>query len=337
MKIALLTPTFSHFSGIDRVVEIDAKDYSKKGEVTIFTFRASIKSEYADVVEIGMPKNHTIERMYRLFFFLDIRKMIKYTKMLKNYDLVVSYFYPMTWIGYFAKKLYKIKYIYWDAGVAYPGLFPKLSEKIYLKILIFFIKISARNADSAISISKFLKRQLKEQTGLDSIVKYVDVDKKRFHKNISGKKIREKYSLKNNPVCLYVGRISPHKGIHLLIESFNLVLKNIPDAKLLIVGKHTFDDYSKKLKQKANKRIIFCGFVPDEELPNYYAACDVYTTATLWEGFDIPVVEANLCGKPAVAFNLCSHPEIIKNGILVEPKNTKAFADAIIKILKKKK
>lgn len=339
MKIALLTPTFSYFSGIDRIVEIDAKEYSKKqkAKVTIFTFRASIKSKYANIVEIGMPKNPTLERIYRLFFFLDIKKIIKYTRMLKDYDIVISYFYPMTWLGYFAKKKYKKKYIYWDAGLAFPKLFSKLYERIYLRLFSFFTKLSARNADGAISISKFLQKQLKKQIGLNSKVKYVDVDKKRFHKKINGKKIREKYNLKNSPTCLYVGRISPHKGIHLLIDSFNLVLKKIPNAKLLIVGKHTFDNYSKKLKQKSNKNIIFCGFVPDKELPSYYAACDVYTTATLWEGFDIPIVEANLCGKKAVAFDLCSHPEVIRDGILVKPKDTKAFANAIITILKNKK
>ena len=70
MKIAIITPTFSQFSGIDRVVEREAKDLSNKGhKVTIFCFNAHIKTKYAKVVELGMPKNPTFERIYRLFFF----------------------------------------------------------------------------------------------------------------------------------------------------------------------------------------------------------------------------------------------------------------------------
>ena len=176
---------------------------------------------------------------------------------------------------------------------------------------------------------------MKKETGINSKVEYVQIDKKRFSKKLSGKKIRKKYNLKNEPICLYVGRISPHKGVHLLIKSFKLVQKKYSKAKLIIVGKHTFPNYTKKLKKISNKNIIFAGFVKDKELPYYYAACDIYTTASLWEGFDMPIVEADSMEKPTVAFNVGSHPEVVKKGILVKKNDVKAFANAIIKMLKK--
>ena len=71
MRIALLTPTFAQFSGIDRVVELDAEEYIDKGnDVTIFTFKADLKPKKAKLIELGMPKNHFLERIYRLLFFL---------------------------------------------------------------------------------------------------------------------------------------------------------------------------------------------------------------------------------------------------------------------------
>ena len=111
--------------------------------------------------------------------------------------------------------------------------------------------------------------------------------------------------------------------------------KEYPKAKLIIVGKHTFPKYTKKLKKMANKDVIFTGFIADNELPYYYAACDIYTTASLWEGFDIPIVEAYNMGKPTVAFNIGSHPEVVKKGILVKKNDVKGFAKAIIKLIKK--
>ena len=188
-----------------------------------------------------------------------------------------------------------------------------------------------------LSISNFLRKELKKQTGIDSKVEYIPIDKKRFNKKVNKEKIRKKYNIKNEPVLLYVGRLSPHKGIHLLIEAFKLVQKQYPQAKLIIAGKHTFKKYSEKLKKLANKNVIFTGFVPDKELPHYYAACDIYTTASLWEGFDIPIVEAYNTGKPSIALNIGSHPEVIKKGILVEKNNTQAFAEAIIKLIKQLK
>ena len=336
MKIALLTPTFSPFSGIDRAVELDVEEYIDKGnEVTIFTLRAGLKPKRAKLVVMGMPKNPFFERVYRLFFFLDIFKIRKCVKQLKEFDWIIAYFYPMTLLASMAKKKYGIKYIYWNAGIAHPRLFKKLSERLYLRLFLYFVKLSVKNADSAISISKFMQKELKKETGMDSVVRYVKIDKKRFNKRIRKGKIRKKYNIrKKDPLLLYVGRISPHKGIHLLIKAFNLVLKEIPNSKLLIVGKPTFDNYTKLLKKISNKSIIFTGFVKDEDLPYYYADCDVYTTATLWEGYNIPAVEAQACGKPVVAFNLASHPEIVKKGILVKPKNIKEFADAILKTLK---
>lgn len=339
MKIALLTPTFSEFSGIDRAVELDSEGYIDKGnEVAVFTLRADMKPKRAKLIVMGMPKSPVLERLYRLFFFLDIFKIRKYAEMLEGYGKVIAYFYPMTWLGYKAKKKYGIKYTYWNAGVAYPWLFKKLGEKIYMRLFLHYVKKSISNADSVISISRFMQKELKKETGMDSIVKYIEIDKKRFHRGINGNAVRKKYNLGKCPVCLYVGRISPHKGVHLLIKSFNLVLKKMPNAKLLVVGKKTFGKYAKELERLADKNaVIFTGFVPDKELPCFYAACDAYTTATLWEGYDMPVAEAQACGKPVIAFNLCSHPEVVRNGVLVEPKNINKFAEAVIAIIGRRK
>ena len=133
---------------------------------------------------------------------------------------------------------------------------------------------------------------------------------------------------------MYVGRIAPHKGIHLLLESFKIIKNYIPNSKLIVAGKPTFNDYFNKLRKSADKDVIFTGFVDDKDLPYYYAACNVYVSASLWEGFNMPAAEAQACGKKVVAFGIGSHPETVKNGILVEKGNIKKFAEAVIKLLR---
>src|SRR3989344_6081017 len=138
MKIAILTPTFNYYSGIDRVVEQQAEDYAKKGnKVTVITLEANIKPNSYKVVSLGMPKNPTLQRLYRLFFFLDIKK-INYYKKLKDYDRVISHFYPMNWLAYKAKKHYKIKYVYWDHGINTTGLLNNLFQRAYMGLFLIF-------------------------------------------------------------------------------------------------------------------------------------------------------------------------------------------------------
>jgi len=224
LKIAILTPTFYEYSGIDRLVENEAEELKKdNNEVTIFTFSATIRTKNAMVIRLGMPKTQTLERIYRLFFFLDIPKLIKYTRALRSYDIVISHFYPLNILPCQAKFFrHKFKYIYHNAGVVHPELFQRFSERLYLRLFRFLNNLTIKNADEIISISKYLSEELKKETGLDSRVVYPTIDKRRFHKNSNGYRIRKRFKLEDSLVILYVGRISPHKGVHLLLESFNL-------------------------------------------------------------------------------------------------------------------
>ena len=336
MKIAILTPTFNYYSGIDRVAKQQAEDYAKKGhKVEVITLQADIKAKNYDVIALGTPKNPFLHRLHRLFFFLDLKKT-GYYKNLKGYDMVISHFYPMNWLAYLAKKKYNVRYIYFNHGINTREVVDNFFQKAYMKLFSLFTNITLKNVDEAYSVSKYLQKDLKKVSGLDSKVAYNKIDKNQFNKKVKGGKIIGRYNLKNNKILLYVGRIAPHKNLHDLIEIFKIVKSRIPNARLLVAGKPTFDRHFRELKKTADKDVIFAGYVDDKELPEYYASCDVYVTASLWEGFNLPAAEAQACGKPVVAFNIGSHPEIVKNGILVEKKKLNDFADAVIKILKEK-
>ncbi len=330
MKIAILTPTFSGFSGIDRVVYMQAQDLSKDHDVTIFAFKGTLKPpKRVRLVTLGCPTDPTIERFYRLFMFLDFPKINSAARLLEEFDEIISHMYPMNLIAIKSGK----KWAFHNHGVAYPELFSTV-ERIYLELFNYFSNQSIRKATERIAISKFIAGELKRETGLTSKILPDRVDK-RFRKGLNGAKIKKKHKIGKEPVLLYVGRISPHKGVDLLIRAFNLLLERVPNTKLMIVGKRTFGAYGQLLDDLAKKNVIFAGFVPDEELPYYYAACDVYTTCSRWEGFDLPVVEAQTCGRPVIAFDCCSHPEVVKKGFLVEDGNINKFAKAVESVLRR--
>jgi glycosyltransferase involved in cell wall biosynthesis len=337
VKIAILTPTLFRFSGIDRVVERQAEEFAGSGnEVAIFTFEADLApNSNISLNIIGMPGSLFLQRIYRLFFPLDIVKTIKWLPRFRQFDVVYSHQYPMNWLAYLVKRRYKTKYIYFDYGIADPDAFSNIFERVYIKLISLFTFWTIRNADEAVSISKYLQGELRKHVRLKGRVEYPRIDAEHFCSN-TGEIVRTKYRIGNAPVILYVGRISPHKGVDLLVEAFKKVEQQLPNARLIVVGKPTFRNYFKALKEMSDKSIIYAGYVPDEDIPSYYAACDVYATATLWEGFNLPLVEAQACGKPVVAFNFGPHPEVVENnntGILVKLRDIDGMADAIVKIL----
>ena len=332
MKIAILVPNFAEYSGDARVAELQAEELIKEGnDVAIFALAADIKPKNAKLFVMGMPKSLFWQRVYRLVFPLDLIKTFRWLPKLKDFDLVISHLYPMNWLAFLAKKFYKVEYTYWYHGIPEPELYPNLYERIYLKIFIFLTKITVQNVDRAVSVSNAARIEFKKYTGVDSEVIYNRPNLERFHEGIDGSEIRKRHNLGSDPVILNVGRVCPQKGAHLLIEAFNLVKQKIPNAKLVIVGKHTYDYYSKELKEKCDSSVIFAGYVPDEELPQYYAMCDIYATCSLWETYNIPLAEAQICGKTVVAFDIGPHREVIdENGVLVEKGNIEKFAEACI-------
>ena len=113
MRIAHLTPTFSAFSGIDRVVHGLAAEQEDEGnDVTIFALEADMKPpENAGLRIMAMPRNPTWQRIYRLIMPLDIYKGLRWVPKLKGFDIIYSHYYPMHWLAYLAKRFYGVKFM----------------------------------------------------------------------------------------------------------------------------------------------------------------------------------------------------------------------------------
>ncbi|MFC1985404.1 glycosyltransferase family 4 protein [Chloroflexota bacterium] len=332
MRIAILVPNFVELDGGARVAELQVQDLAKEGNhVAVFSLNADIKPGNAALFVMGMPKSLFWRRVYRLLFPLDVPKTIRWLPKLKEFDLVVVHLYPMTWLGYLAKKLYKVKYIFWFHGIEEPWLFPHLYERVYIRMIIFFTRLTVRNVDQAISVSGFAKKKLKQYTGLDSEVVYNKIDLTHFHKGIDGSYIREQHNLRDCPIILTVGRLVPQKGLHLLIKAFHLVKDKIPEAKLMIVGDVSLEYYEKELRRISDNSVMFVGHVKSNNMPFYYAMCDVYATCSLWENHSLTVLEAQAMGKPVIAFSIEAFSEQVdSNGMLVEVGNTEQFAQVCI-------
>jgi glycosyltransferase involved in cell wall biosynthesis len=138
-------------------------------------------------------------------------------------------------------------------------------------------------------------------------------------------------------ISLHVGRFSPQKNHRLLIEAFSDVLKEIPDAVLLLVGDGELRPEIVKLTHRLGleKSVQFLGARKD--VPELLAACDLLVLSSDWEGVPLAVLEAMAAGKPVVSTAVGGVPELVvqgETGLLVPPGNTRALTDAITWVYK---
>ena len=143
----------------------------------------------------------------------------------------------------------------------------------------------------------------------------------------------------DDPIILYVGRLAYRKGLHVLIHAIPFILKEFPNARLLIAGKGYMDHFLriliKSLHVEENVKLL--GFIRDEKLPELYSLSSLFVLPSLYcESFGITLLEAMASGKPVVASNVGGIPEIVKNGVtglLSRRGDPKDLADKIINVL----
>jgi phosphatidylinositol alpha-1,6-mannosyltransferase len=171
------------------------------------------------------------------------------------------------------------------------------------------------------------------------------IDPAQLQGRFSAEEVRKRHSLENKRCILTVGRLVERKGHDTVIGALPVILKAIPEAHYLIVGKGPHEAVLRRLVEELHLEVhvTFAGYIPDDELPGYYQACDVFAMISRElphmgdiEGFGIVYLEANYFGKPVVAGRSGGIPDAVipgKTGTLVDPADPKETAKAIIELL----
>jgi glycosyltransferase involved in cell wall biosynthesis len=143
------------------------------------------------------------------------------------------------------------------------------------------------------------------------------------------------------PFLLCVARLDPQKGHPYLIEAMRTVLRRFPDARLVLVGaaQQGSEEYVAALREQAAAaelvgKVTFAG--ERQDVPRLMAAADVFVLASLWEGFGLVFAEAMAAGTPVVGTRVSAVPEVVQDGetgILVPPRDPRALAEALIRLL----
>ncbi len=327
MNICFLTMRLVKHDAASNFTSSVMEELSKRNKVDLYAF--SIDREIPKGVNrysYTRIKGHNL-----LSVLFAITKIYSLAKKFSKYDILILASPDITILpsSHLAKHFNPDLKLIWD----FHGLTPPqyLSNKYKLLTIIrqnaYFW--SMKRSDCIKVDSNYIKREIESKIGKKDItVLPIGINIKRF---INGdmKTITEKQYLEDNFVMIYVGRLAASKRIEFLIEA----MQAIERAVLLIVGTGDEMDKLMSLVNSLNlkDKIIFVGRVSDEDLPKYYANSDVFVTASLHEGFCVPVIEALASGKPVIVPNRTAMPETAGYaGLFYDPESVEDFVSKVM-------
>jgi glycosyltransferase involved in cell wall biosynthesis len=179
----------------------------------------------------------------------------------------------------------------------------------------------------------------------DSLIKYFNVNPDRIRVLYNGvdlKKIDQvNCDKKDENTILFVGRLTPHKHVDHLLIALKEIRKNIPNIKLVVVGRGPDKENILNLikEQNLEDNIEMLENLTDEELIHQMKKANILILPSTREGFGMVLAEANACYTPVIAYASGGVVEVVidqKTGYLIEPENVEKLTQSIEKLLQDK-
>jgi len=367
LKIAIFHLAFFYSGGGEKLILEEIKALKKNGhEVDCFSPVVEKKLCFPDIIGgykiksffPRLPKiiehQETLEIVLACLFFPFIA--LKFSK----YDVVLGANQPGPWFAWLVNKIAKVPYVIYLAQptrILYPrkidqseGVWLKSRARIFpilVKLTRPFIKwidkVSIRGAEVMLVNGSFMVRILKKVYQRDAVecpaganvIKKIVKNRWQGEEKVNGRNIKKPYILITN-------RHFPHKRFEYAIKAMVDISKIFKDTKLIITGNYT--EYTHALIKFVKDlglqdKIVFTGFIKEEDLPRLYANACVYVYTSPEEDFGMGVIEAMGAGVPVVAWKRGGPATTIinnKTGYLVPPYSQKEFTQRIIDLIKDK-
>ncbi len=207
------------------------------------------------------------------------------------------------------------------------------------------VKKSCRRADRIVTVSEFSKKE---------IIRYLHIPKEkiavvpnaadpvRYHPCTKEQvcAVKKSFGIRGK-YFLYLGTVEPRKNLERLIRAYEMLCGQVKNAPLLVIaGKKGWlcrGIYQKAKRLRRQGKIVFAGYVRQEDVPALMSGAQAFVFPSLYEGFGMPVLEAMACGTPVITSNTASLPEVVSDaGITVDPYCEKQIFQAMLRICREK-
>jgi len=361
MHIAVIHPCFGIFGGAERAVLSFIGEFLNAGEevtlVTAYfpetchkTLSGSGSSFHLREVAPGrlQPPRRREDLVYRYFRYLlnGVRTAMEDAS---SFDVLHPYNFPSMYSAAAVKVLYKkpaVRFCMDFSELVYPSSTFYTRVGGVRRILWRSMATSLRPIDQAaaklmdvmVACSRYSSRIIGELYGrrVENVHLGVDIDEFRPGLNCGGLRTKLGYG-EGDRIILCPGPFRPPKYTELALMALPSILKEVPEAKLLLVGSgHFIGDYLRLAEKLGISDVVkVTGAVP-EEMPLHYNLGDLVVHPSYGEPFGLVSLEAMACGKAVVASRVGGTVEVVEDGfsgLLVENK-PEAYAEAVIKLLK---
>ncbi|MDO8643199.1 MAG: glycosyltransferase family 4 protein [Candidatus Woesearchaeota archaeon] len=346
MNILLMSPTFFPVrGGTEQVLAEIAKRLAKKNGVTLITpwlkgandtrYEKELSTHIIRIPSINITGLNVVIPQFALLFYLPYF-FLKQRLSGKKIDVVhLFHIYNLGGIVALWEKIMRFPLVIsltgWDTYDPVKPL-PKAINPYLAWVM--------NSADAVTTMCTHMKKSAEAQGCRKEIALIPHGTTMPELKEKKGFDLRKKYGIEQDRKIVFsLQRLFPRKGMEYLIRAIPLVIQKNSNVTFVIGGKGPEKERLETLSRElgVETHIVFAGFIPDDELKNYYAAANLFALPSLYEGFGVVYVDALSCGVPVVTTR-CGGPEDIithDNGILVPIRDEQAFADALICALEK--
>ena len=336
-RIAICGTSYSDIGGVARVIEQQAVELRDEGyDIEIFTLEGTRKPpEDVSLHALGHFETSPYKEVDKLLT-LASPNALNFVRSANRFDLIIAHRFPFSTLGHAAKVIHNVPYVYWShpsgsSDELFEGLahiWARVQHHLETK------NYAVRKADYLCAVSEESGEYIEAKTGREAIVVPNTITESRFEDVADEETINERFGLTpEDTVVLHVGRISPRKNIHKLIEVFQAAREEEADCKLLLVGEESMPEYSERVREQAGDDVVLTGFVDDETLAGVYNRSDVYATCSLSEGWGLPLSEASYFDLEIVAFESIPAVKSLSNAHQVSEENYDEFSENLNAVL----
>jgi len=199
------------------------------------------------------------------------------------------------------------------------------------RILRFFVERSVRRAEHVITMSEFSRSGLVNTLGVPPGKVSVTHEAAARHLSNADQAGASDYDpASGKPYILAFSALPRHKNIARLILAFEQIQHLVPHSLVVVGNLPGNSEYRRGLEKKASDRIHFTGYLPNAEIAAALRKASLFVFTSLYDGFGIPVLEAQQAGVPVTCSDVAAIPEVAGSGAhYFDPFSVDSIASAV--------